>query len=197
MCFNCTHHGYVGCTCLWCSKKQSIIKSIPKTCRYHTVIGKQQQLGSRGNNLVKLDDLPEEQGRIDLEQLHQFMEAHGNEVPFIAVTEKLQDATAEKTGGLNITLWTGANYKSRWDFENKIELDEPTVLEEGLYVTQKYSKISGRKLKESMESMGLNDTEQLGKGFFNYRLRTQRTGYARLIPVSKSNKKAEQPPQKE
>ena len=131
-----------------------------------------------------------------MEKLFDFAQANGPEIPFIAVSEKLQEATKDKTGGLNITLWTGVNYVSKYDMDKKVPVDEPITIEEGLYLTQKYSKISGRHLVENLERMGHDDTEVLQDHFFNYVLRPMRTGFPRLIPVSMSDKKPETPPEK-
>ncbi len=144
---------------------------------------------------MKLKDLPTEQGRIDVAKLQDFMDANGSEIPFIVLEERWKDETKDKTGGLLLDLWTGTDYASKYNLnEDKLE---DIVYEDGLIITQKYSKIASGMMAKQLEGMGIDDTEELQKAFFNYRLRSQRTGYARLIPWSRSEKPFEEYPDAE
>lgn len=141
--------------------------------------------------MVKLDDIPEEKPRIDLEYLHNFMDAHGGTVDFIVESEREQAGTEDKTGGINMQLWTGANFVSNYDIDAKSVVTNPITYEDGLRLTQKYSKISGRHLREAMEQMKIKDTEKFQESFYTYRLKAMRQGYGRLIPISQSEKEFE------
>lgn len=131
--------------------------------------------------MVKIDDIPTEEGRIELDKLQDFMDAHNNRVPFIAIKETIQVETEDKTGGVVISFQTPVPFKANYDMEQ----DKRTVklYEEGLKLTQKYSKVSGTKLTEAMENLELNDTEELQKNYYLYKLQGMRMGYPRLIPV--------------
>lgn len=145
--------------------------------------------------MVRLDDVPETQARIELNDLMKFMIAHGGRVPFIAVGEGWATETSDKTGGLKINLWTGSNFVSRFDINKHEQTTVPITYEEGLQLTQKYSKISGNELRKAMEKLGINDTELLSEKFYEYELFPMRTGFPRLIPVSVSDKVPETLPE--
>lgn len=103
-----------------------------------------------------MDSIPEEKPRVDLNQIPK-------ENVLIAISEKMVEATDKKTGGLVIT------------FKQKDEKE----------LTQKYSKMSGSVLKEALETLGINDTEELQKNWYRYTLTNMRSGYPRYIPTEK------------
>jgi hypothetical protein len=142
---------------------------------------------------MKIKDVPIEKGRIPLDQLADFMKAHGYSVPFIALDETYVEATKDKTGGLKINLWTGVNFTSKYDINKKMIVREGVLYEDGLQLTQKYSKISSGMLTTSLASMGYEDTEELQKHFFDYELMAQRNGFPRLIPQKVNPKEPEKP----
>ena len=143
--------------------------------------------------MVKIDDIPVEQGRIPLDQLSDFLEANKNRVILIATSQEMvaENKEGKKTGGLKANLWTGRNFKSMYDINKKQTVTTAVIYEDGLQVTQKWGKIPSGELTKSLKDMGFNDTDVLGEKFFEYKLFSQRTGYPRLIPVSVSNKTPE------
>lgn len=143
--------------------------------------------------MVKIDDLPIEQGRIPLDQLSDFIEANKNRIVLITTSQEMvdEDKVLKKTGGLKANLWTGKNFKSLYDVSKKQTVTTPILYEDGLQVTQKWGKIPSAELVKRLEEMNFKDTDILGEKFFEYKLVNQRTGYARLIPVAVSNKTPE------
>ena len=108
--------------------------------------------------MVKLDEIPmEERERINLDDLPETNTLK-------AVNEYFLPETEDKTGGLAIT------------FEQK----------DGKIFTQKYAKISGRKMVKALEKLGIKDTEELQEIWCEYRLTPMRSGYPRYIPISKA-----------
>jgi hypothetical protein len=146
----------------------------------------------RLGRMVKMDDIPEEKGRIPLDQLSDFLKYNGHGIDLIATSEKVEPEQPNKTGGVVINFWTGVNYQSKYDINKKVA--SSILYEEGLQVTQKYSKIAGKQLKKNLEEMGIADTNELKDAFYRYELFSQRTGFPRLIPITKSEKKPEQLP---
>lgn len=148
---------------------------------------------------MKLKDVPIESGRIPLDQLNDFMKAHKWSVPFIATSEEYVDASEvvtdgkkeQKSGGLKINLWTGKNFQGVYDINKKQIVPKGVLYEDGLMVTQKYSKIAGGMLTANLEKLGYDDTVVLQEKFFDYELSPQRTGFPRLIPQTVNEKKPE------
>jgi len=104
---------------------------------------------------MKTEDIPiEEYERVELDKIPQTNILKANDEYFATETD-------DKTGGLII------------NFQQK----------DGRIVTQKYGKISGRKLIEALEKLGLKDTEELQKAWYQYKLTTMRSGYPRYIPT--------------
>lgn len=136
--------------------------------------------------MVKLDELPSEQGRIELEQLQYFLEHVGGKIELIATGEEMQEATKDKTGGLKIHFKTRPDYELTWDMDNGKPLVTPVVYDEGMGITQLYGKQGSKILTTHMEALGYDDTDELGKRFHWYRLRQQRTGFSRLYPTDVS-----------
>ena len=136
--------------------------------------------------MVKVDEVPIEKGRIPLDQLPDFMKFNGHSVSLIALSEEMMDAEENKTGGLKIELFTGLNFESKYDINKKAM--GKVLYEDGLKVTQKYSKIAGGMLVKSLEANGVTDTFELSQQFWDYELESQRTGYPRLIPKNISKK---------
>jgi hypothetical protein len=130
--------------------------------------------------MVKIDEVPIEKGRIPLDQLSDFMKFNGHSVTLIALSEETVEAQDNKTGGLKIELFTGKNFNSKYDINKKSA--GKMLYEDGLKVTQKYSKIAGGMLVKSLEANNIGDTKALQEKFWDYELENQRTGYARLIP---------------
>jgi hypothetical protein len=112
--------------------------------------------------MVKIDELPEEKERLSLAELPE-------EMILKAVAEvwkdDVKDATGKviKTGGLVIEF----------------------VTKDGKSITQKYSKIHSKTLKDALKKLGMKDTEELQKYWCRYRRTNFRTGFPRLIPVEK------------
>ena len=114
------------------------------------------QKGEKKQTMVNIKEIPKEEPRIDLSELPQTN-------VLIAVEEHFVNATEDKTGGLVITF----RQKDNQQF------------------AQKYGKVSGRKLVEAMEKLKLNDTEDLQKSFYEYKMTPMRSGYPRYIPLKK------------
>jgi len=112
--------------------------------------------------MVKLDDLPEEKERISLAELPEEMilKAVGE-----AWKEDVKDATGRvvKTGGLVIEF----------------------ITRDGKSITQKYSKIHMRVLKDALKKLKIEDTSELQKYWCRYKRTNFRTGFPRLIPVER------------
>lgn len=144
--------------------------------------------------MVKIDEVPIEQGRIPLDQLGDFMDANGNRVTLITLSQEMvdEDKPNKKTGGLKAELWTGRNFKSKYDINTKKTVVPLVLYEDGLKLTQKWGKIPSGELVKVLEGMGYDDTDVLGEHFFEYKLVSQRTGFPRLIPVAQSDKEPEQ-----
>lgn len=106
--------------------------------------------------MVKIDEIPEEEPRVDLSELPQ-------ENILLATAEKVQAATADKTGGVVIT------------FKQK----------DGRQFPQKYSKISGAALIAAMKKLEYTDTKSLFDAWHKYKLTPMRTGYPRYLPTEK------------
>lgn len=136
--------------------------------------------------MVKLDELPEGEARIDLGHLQRFIRILGGTVKLIALEEKWQEESAGKTGGLNITFKTEDNFMSPIDMDSKEGDEVETEYEEGLKITQKYGKMASGVLGPALEALGLSDTEELQKTFYIYELHGMRTGYPRLMPIEKA-----------
>jgi len=107
--------------------------------------------------LVKLEEIPSEGERVDLQHL-----PRTNVLK--AVSEEFRQATATKTGGLVITFRT----------------------KNGKQFPQKYSKISGKALAEALKRLGLKDTKELQEAWYEYELTSFRTGFPRYIPVRRA-----------
>jgi hypothetical protein len=135
--------------------------------------------------MVKLDDLPTEQERVQLDKIQEFMESLGGKINLIATDEDWQKPASGKTGGLKIHYITEVPFICNFNFDKGIAVDEPITYEEGLPVTQLYGKMASRILRENMEKMGIDDTEDLQDARYWYRLRAMRTGFPRLIPFEK------------
>jgi len=106
--------------------------------------------------MVKLDEVPSEGARLDLNSLPK-------EIDLIALEENTIAEAAGKTGGLKITF--------------KTKNDER--------VTQKYTAISGGVLVAACKKLHVKDTKELQDDFFHYVLTDMRMGYPRYIPTSK------------
>lgn len=139
--------------------------------------------------MVKLDDIPEEEARLELDKLQDFMDHMPDGLPLIALSEKVvEDTVVEgrpKVGGINITFSTPIPFKCGYNLEKDVA--EKTEYDKGLKLTQKYSKISKKALKKAMIKLGLKSTEDLQKAYYNYRLRAFRVGFPRLIPMVKAD----------
>lgn len=107
--------------------------------------------------MVKIEDIPSEGQRVDLDDLPK-------ECPLIAVSEKEVDSIDGKAGGLIIT------YK----------------LDDGRTFPQKYTKTSGAVLIEALKKLHIKDTEQLQKERYLYALTNMRIGFPRMIPIKKA-----------
>jgi len=110
--------------------------------------------------MVNINQIPEEKQRLDLADLPQT-----NTLKL--VNEEIREATTRdgqpKTGGLIIT------------FEDK----------DGNQFPQKYSKVSGKALKEALQKLGYKTTAPL-KEWHNYKMVPQRVGYPRYMPTGKA-----------
>jgi len=158
--------------------------------------------------MVKLDNLEKEQPRIDLDTLEAFINVHGVDmtvdgVPrktleLQAISERYKQGTKDSVSGYLVDLWTGHNFPNRVQVINdKVNVvDEPEIIEDGMVLTQKWSRIITNKLTKSLDAMGIEDTEQLQNGFFYYALTQVRTGYPKLIPIKRSEKPKETPPER-
>ena len=138
--------------------------------------------------VVKTKELPTEQMRIDLDALPAMLDTLPDGIPLIGTSEKIADEVTgdkPKTGGLIINYDTPKPFAVMFNIETGIK--ERTVYEDGLSLTQKYSKVHNKILAEKLEELGYDDTEILQEAFHYYRLRSFRTGYARLIPVEKAD----------
>lgn len=139
--------------------------------------------------MVQLDDIPEEEARLELDKLQDFMDYMPDGIPMIALSENVvEDTVVEgkpKVGGINIRFCTPIPFEAGYNLET--DKEEKTVYEEGLKLTQKYSKVSGKGLKKAMIKLGLKNTEELQKAYYYYRLRAFRVGFPRLIPMAKAD----------
>jgi len=143
-------------TMTWfCKAKWGYIGKIPNKCKRFQPIT--QTKWTKGeDNMVKLDEIPAEQARLDLANLP-------SELTLIAVSERMQEEQAGKTGGLVIT------YR----------------LEDGKEFNQKYSKVSGAELTTACKRLKIKDTLDLQKAWYKYKLTQMRIGFPRMLPVEK------------
>ena len=132
-----------------------------------------------------MDDLPQEQERVQLDKIQEFMESLGGQLSLIATDEDWQKEASGKTGGLKIHFITEIPFVCNYDFDKGEVTTDPVTYEEGLPVTQLYGKMASRILKDNMEKLGLDDTEELQHCHHLYRLRAMRTGFPRLIPFER------------
>lgn len=138
--------------------------------------------------MVRIDDIPIDEGRIPLDQLADFMDANGHRLVLITISQEMveENKEAKKTGGLKANLWTGRNFKSKWDINKKTASIK--TYPDGLMVTQKWGKIPSNDIVKKLKELGYDDTDILSQKFFEYKLVNQRSGFARLIPVAVSDK---------
>jgi len=137
----------------YCEKRHSYIRLLVRSCPYYEYIHQTKIIGGKTANM-KLDGIPTEKGRIELNDLPQTVDLR-------AIDEKTVKASTGKSGGLIIT------------FE----------LRDGRQFPQKYTKVSGAKLVEAMQSLKLTDTKQLRDAWFTYKMTIMRIGKPRMIPV--------------
>lgn len=109
--------------------------------------------------MVKIEDVPMEEPRVELKELRV-----DQEIELKAIKEQVVDAKENKTGGLVITYVTKDNKR----------------------LTQKYSRMSGKILVDSLRALKLADTEALQKAFYVYRITNMKMGYPRAMPVKAS-----------
>ena len=106
---------------------------------------------------MKTTEIPiEERERVELDNLPQ-------KNILKAISEYMAKETEDKTGGLIINF----------------------VQKDGKELAQKYGKISGRVLIKALDKLGIKDTEDLQKDFYEYVLTEMRSGYPRYIPIRK------------
>lgn len=135
-----------------CTKTLRAIRKMRSKCKHYISVHQTTiQVGEKG--MVKLEDIPSEGERLELKDLPPIMELK-------AVSEKDQEATSGKAGGLVIT------------FETR----------DGGTFPQKYHKVAGKELRVAMEKLGLTETEQLQADWYEYHLKPMRIGKARMIP---------------
>lgn len=149
--------------------------------------------------MVKIKDIAvEAEGRIELRQLSDFMDEIGGKIALKAVSEKIvtegtrtetiyRDNVPEEvehpvTAGIQIEYVTQPNFSCPWDFNTGKKLEKPVVFPDGMTIIQKYGKQGGTIMVKWLNTLKLNDTEQLQEKFYNYRPRAQRTGFGRLYP---------------
>lgn len=140
-------------------RMRGIGKYISRCPLFQTHLFKGEQLVRGEKKMVNINEIPQEQPRVDLDSLPKTNE-------LIAISETIVEATPEKTGGLVIT------FKQR---DQKV-------------FPQKYSKVSGSALITAMTKLGFTDTKELQKVWCTYELTAMRTGYPRYIPVKKLSK---------
>lgn len=140
--------------------------------------------------MVKLDELPEEADRIQLDKLSRFLDHIGGKIKLIATGEDWQQGGKNKTEGLKIHLITEVPYSSTFDMRtedaNEEVVEEPIIYEDGLPVTQLYGKMASVDLKMYLGLLELDSTDALQEAFYFYKLVPQRQGYARLMPFEKA-----------
>jgi hypothetical protein len=107
--------------------------------------------------VVKVEEIPEEGKRIDLSMLPP-------KAVLKATTEKWVEGGPGKSAGLVIY------------FQDR----------DGNVIPQKYGKVYGKMLKEALKKLGLASTDELQKDWYEYELRSGRTGFPRYIPVRKA-----------
>lgn len=103
-----------------------------------------------------------------------------------------ENKEAKKTGGLKANLWTGKNFKSKYDITTNQQVSTSVLYEDGLQVTQKWGKIPSASIVNTLKELGFKDTDVLSEKFFEYKLQDQRSGFSRLLPIKVSDKKPEQ-----
>lgn len=136
-----------------CDKRFSNIRMLIRHCPYYLSIHQTELKGGKTNQM-KIDNIPSEKGRVELNDLPQTVDLK-------AIEEKTVEASTGKSGGLIIT------------FE----------LRDGRQFPQKYTKVSGAKLVEAMENLKLTDTTDLQDAWFTYKMTIMRIGLPRMIPV--------------
>jgi len=140
----------------WCTKKFGHILTKRETCLDYLAL-QQTKMEIGEDDMVKVDEIPAEQPRLDLSQLPQ-------EVELLAVAEKMQAEAVGKTGGLVLTY----------------------QLRDGRQFQQKYSKVSGAELITALKKLKYATTEPLFKTWHTYKLTNMRIGFPRMIPVAKA-----------
>jgi len=140
----------------WCTYKFTHIRTKREQCLDYLAL-QQTKLKMESDGMVKIDEIPAEQPRLDLSELPQ-------EVELLAVAEKMQEAVAGKTGGLVLTY----------------------QLRDGRHFQQKYSKVSGVELRRALNKLKYVNTDPLFKVWHIYKLTNMRIGFPRMIPVVKA-----------
>ena len=135
--------------------------------------------------MVKIDDLLQDTGRIDLDELQNFMDAHTNRIPLIAIGERMQEASKDKTGGLNIIFSTPIPFDALYDIDEKKR--GKARYEDGLRFTQKYGKVAGSRMTEILKKLEYGGTDELFERFHVYSLQNLRSGYPRVFPLEVSD----------
>jgi len=140
----------------WCTKHLTQMHTKREQCLDYLAL-QQTKLNIGEDGMVKVDEIPAEQPRLDLSQLPQ-------EVELLAVAEKMQAEAVGKTGGLVLTY----------------------QLRDGRQFQQKYSKVSGAELITALKKLKYATTEPLFKAWHTYKLTNMRIGFPRMIPVAKA-----------
>ena len=139
-----------------CKKTLANIHTFRRHCRHYSPYT-QTKLNTGEDEMVKIDEIPQEAARLDLADLP-------SEVELMATGEKIQEEQQGKTGGLVITY----------------------QLHDGRTFMQKYSKVSGVVLIAALKRLHIKDTTELQNTWYNYKLTPMRIGFPRMIPVSKA-----------
>jgi len=140
----------------WCTRKFGYILTKRETCLEYLAL-QQTKLEIGEDGMVKVDDIPTEQARLDLKDLP-------IDTELLAVAEKMQAEAAGKTGGLVVTY----------------------QLRDGRQFQQKYSKVSGAELITALKKLKYATTEPLFKTWHIYKLTNMRIGFPRMIPVARA-----------
>jgi hypothetical protein len=106
--------------------------------------------------MVEMDKIPDEGQRIDLGSLPETAE-------LIAVSEQEVPQSERKAAGLVVM------------FKNR----------DGSIFPQKYTRVSGRVLKQALAKLGYKSTEPLFKAWHEYKMTPMRQGFPRYIPTKK------------
>jgi len=136
------------------------VRLLVRHCPYYHYIYQKGLVGGKTTNM-KIDNIPSEKGRIELNELPQTVDLK-------AVRENTVEASIGKSGGLIIVF----------------------QLRDGREFPQKYTKVSGAALTEAMKKLKLTDTEQLQKDWYTYRLTIMRIGLPRMIPQKKAKEQS-------